>query len=190
MEWTEEDAKYLRDFRNTVDCDDVKLKQEIKQRLLGNKYIVHALHNQELEGEDPEEYFGVNIRPYYMIPETLHNVKNYLCFETSYTEIGRYNKAFKTQQIIFYILCHEADIIDNETSVARHDLLAALVMAEFNFAILSCGRIKLVEDKPSVTDNKFSTRTLIFEVVTDNNLVKTKNGLTSFANKSTEDIKF
>lgn len=190
MEWTEDDAKFLRDFRNIQDCDDIKLKQEIKTRLLDNKYIVHVLHNQDLDGEDPEEYFGINIRPYYMIPETQHNVKNFLCFETSYNEIGRYNGAIKTQQIIFYILCHEADCIDNETSVARHDLLAALVMDEFNYAILSCGRIKLVEDKPSVTDNKYLTRTLIFETVTDNNLVKTKNGQTSFANKSVADIKF
>ena len=66
MEWTEEDSKYLKSFRNIIDCDEIKIKEQIKQQLLKNKYIIHVLNNKELEETEaePEDYFGVNILPY------------------------------------------------------------------------------------------------------------------------------
>jgi len=72
MEWTDQDKAHLLSFKDTVDSDDVKIKEKIKQLLLDNKYIIHVLNNKELEAVDaePDEYFDVNILPYYMIAPT------------------------------------------------------------------------------------------------------------------------
>ena len=49
MEWTPEDTEYLREFRKHLDSDNIKLKQQIKQKLLSDKYLIHVLNNKELE---------------------------------------------------------------------------------------------------------------------------------------------
>ena len=187
MEWTKADTEHLRAFRNYLDSDDIKLKQEIKQRLLDNKYIIKVLANKELEEADaePDDYFGINIKPYYMIPETQTSAQNIVCFETSYEPRSRWETVVveKYQQIIFYILCHSNNAIEPMTSVARHDLLAALIMEEFNFKVLSCGRIHLLSDKASVTDTNYLSRTLVFSCKTDSNIVKTKSGSPRIINK-------
>ena len=187
MKWTKADTEHLRGFRNALDCDDIKLKQEIKQMLLNNKYIIKVLANKELEDADaePDDYFGINIKPYYMIPETQTSAQNIICFETSNEPRSRWETATveKYQQIIFYILCHSNNAVEPMTSIARHDLLTALIMEEFNFKVLSCGRIHLLSDKPGVTDNNYLSRTLIFQSRTDSNLVKTKGGVTQMVNK-------
>ena len=176
MGLNKDELAYLRSFRNNLDNDNVKLKQQIKQKLLNDKYIIHVLNNKELEENDaePDDYFGVNIRPAYIVPETQTDVMNYICFETNNEQ--RYPNAMKTQQIIFYILVDDKNMIDKDTSLARHDLLAALIQNMFNYEVFLGGRWTLISDKPSVTDNHYLTRTLIFQQNTDNNLVKTVNG--------------
>lgn len=175
MLWTDADRQNLLDLKNAVDCDDIKVKEQIKQVLLNNRYIIHVLNNQELEDSDanPDDYFGVNILPYYLIAPTQTDTQNFICYEVSYEELDRYNSAFKKLRIVFYILCHQQDIIDDETGLARHDLLAALVQDQFNYTTyIGGGKIKLISDKPSVTDTNYATRTMTFEQYTDNNLVK------------------
>lgn len=49
----------------------------------------------------------------------------------------------------------------------------------FNWTNLFGAQIHLVSDVPSVIDSDYSCRTLVFEQETDNNLAKTKNGVTS-----------
>lgn len=187
MKWTEKDTEHLRNFRYLLDSDDIKLKQEVKQRLLSNKYIVHVLNNKDLEDNnaEPDDYFGLNIRPYYMVPEVQTEVQNYICYETSAELRSRWETVDvnKYQQIIFYILVHPSNIIDESTSIARHDLLAALIIEAFNFKIFSCGRIQLISDKPLLVDSKFQSRVLTFQSHTDSNLVKNTKGSPRIINK-------
>lgn len=181
MALTKEELEYLRSFRNNLDNDNIKLKQQIKKRLLEDKYIIHVLNNKELEEAEaePDDYFGVNIRPAYIIPETQTNVQNYICFETAQE---RYRGVMKSQQIIFYILCDDKNVMDKDTSLPRHDLLAALITDIFNYGRFLGGRFMLISDKPSVTDNHYLTRTLIFQQDTDNNLVKSVGGKPKIVN--------
>lgn len=183
MEWTQADVEHLRSFRNNLDSDNIKLKQQIKNKLLSDKYLIHVLHNKELEENDaePSDYYGVNVLPYYIFPQAQTTVMNYVCFETSNEQ--RYQSVMKNQQIIFYILCEEKDVIDKETSLARHDLLAAIVQDLFNYNRFMGGRFELIADKPSVTDTHFLTRTLTFQQSTDNNIVKTRAGKPKIINK-------
>ena len=105
----------LLQFKGDIDSDDIKVKETIKRILLDNKLIIYALNNKELEDEeaDPEDYFGVNILPYYMISPVQHNVQNFLCYEVRYDMAQSYqyskshnslNPTVKTLSIIFTIL--------------------------------------------------------------------------------------
>lgn len=186
MEWTQEDRQALLSFRHTIDSDDIKVKEQIKQVLLNNRFIIHVLNNIELEEADaePDDYFNVNILPYYMIQPIQTNVQNYICYEVNYDEMMRYNKNIKTLEIIFHILCEQKNVIDKETGIAKHDLLAALIQDQFNYTnLIGGGKIRLVSDVASVVDSKYAARTLTFQQITDNNLVKTKNGTPKLANK-------
>ena len=83
LNWTDQDTKELLTLKDTVECDEVRVKEKIKEALLGNRFILHVLDNKELEENDaePDDYFGVNILPYYYVPGTQSESKNFLCYE-------------------------------------------------------------------------------------------------------------
>lgn len=183
MPWTKQDTENLKEFRNIIDSDDIKIKEQIKSKLLKNKNIIHVLNASELDEDEPSDYFGTYILPYYIIHPTQHDVKNYICYEVQYDEVDSWNDRMKILQIVFYVLCEHKNIIDQDTYLARHDLLAALIMDEFNWTNIFGKKVSLITDKPSVVDADYACRTLIFEQTTDNNLVKTKKGIPRMHNK-------
>ena len=178
MELTHEQVQILRDLKKNVDSDEIRYKEIIKKNLINSDLIIYLLNNKELEsmGADPSDYLGVNILPYYLIHPTQHNVQNFICYDVGFRELERYNAKIKYLQITFTILCEEKNNIEKKTGIARHDLLGALIMDIFNWSNLFGEQIHCVSDLPGVTDNDYSTRTLIFEQRTDNNLTKTRNG--------------
>lgn len=180
MEITNEQIQYLRDLKTYIDSDDIRYKEIIKKTLIENELILYLLNNKELEeaDADPSDYLGINILPMYIIHPTQHNVQNYICYETEVRELERYNSNMKLQRVIFYVLCEEKNIIEKKTGIARHDLIAALLMNEFNWTNVFGGQIHCVSNIPSVVDNDYACRTLVFEQTTDNNLAKTINKTT------------
>lgn len=174
MSITEKELEELRRLRNEPDEVDVRYKQIIKQKLLANNKIIYLIHNKELADAEPDEYLGVNILPYYLIAPVQTNVKNFICFETSFDEVSRGNSVMKIQQIIFYILCHHTDITVAELSSARHDMIAAELINMFQGCNDFGTQLKLMSNKPSVVDNDYSARTLIFEQITTNSITNEK----------------
>lgn len=172
---TNDQLQYLIDLKDKPNEDTVRLKEMIKQILLEDDTLMYLLHNKELEADEDESndaYFGDNIRSSFIIPETQTEVKHYLCFECSFDEVSRYNPAIKYQEIIFYILCNDKDLIVDEVYAARHDLIAALLIDRFNGSNKFGLQLKLLSDKPSVTDNHYATRTLVFERLSTNSMTR------------------
>lgn len=176
MKWNSEDKLALLQFKDTVDSDDIRIKETIKKVLLNNRFIIHVLDNKDLEDADaePNDYYNENIKPYYIIPNVQSSINNYICYEVDYDEEMRYNYQAKILEIRFIIMCRQdnENIIDTETKIARHDLLAALIQDQFNHTNYFGSKIMLVKDVSSTTDTDFALRTLTFRQVTDNNLVK------------------
>ena len=168
----------LLKFKTHVDNDDIRFKEIIKEKLLTNDKLIYVLNNKELQEAQAEndEYFGVNILNYYLIHPMQTNVQNFVCFETSFEEVARYNNVIKIGQIIFYTLCEQKNIIEEHTGIARHDLLSALIIEQFNWSNFFGQQIHLVSDRPSVVDNDYACRTLIFEGKFPNSIAKTKDG--------------
>ena len=184
----------LLSFKETVDSDDVKVKEKIKYMLANNELIIFALNNKELEEseEEPDDYLGVNILPFYLLEEVQTHVNNFVCFEVSYDMAQSYqyskshkslNSTVKTLNVIFHILCDEKDIVEENTGIARHDLLAALIIDQFNWSNEFGGKLMLVSDVPSTVDKHYACRTLVFQQTTDNNIVKTLDDIPRFVNK-------
>lgn len=175
-EYTKEDIERLRSYRHIIDSEDIKIKQKIKEKLLANKDILHVLNNPDCE--EPDDYFGFNILPYYIIHPTQIDVQNFICYTVDFKELERYNKKIKYQLITFVILCEQKNIIDKDTFLPRHDLLAALLMDEFDWTNYFGIQIHCVSDQESVVDNDYACRTLVFQQVIDNNITKTRDGVT------------
>ena len=188
MQWDKiKDKELLLSFKKTVDYDGIKVKEIIKQKLLENRFIIHVLNNAELEKIDAEadKYFGVNILPFYQIHPTQYETQNYICYTVGFREERRYNDAVKVLRITFVILCEQKNIIDKDTSLARTDLLAALIQDQFNYTNYFGRKVHIVQDEESVVDNDYACRTLIFEQDADNNLVRTREGMPRLINKDT-----
>ena len=144
----------------------------IKEKLINNSKIIRSLNNKDLDPDCPDDYYGDNILPYYLLVDTQTNDKNYICFETSFTEVARYNNIMKLGQVIFYIICNNKDILDKETGIARHDLLAAWITDELDWSNLFGTQVKLVSDRPIAIDSRAVGRTLVFEQTTPNSIVR------------------
>ena len=186
MKLTQEQIAELRQYKTKLDDDNIRFKEIIKKNLIDDPLIIYLLNNKELEeaDADPSDYLGVNILPMYLIHPTQHNVQNFICYEIETRELERHNSTMKIQRIIFYILCEEKNNIEKKTGIARHDLIAALLINDFNWTNLFTNRLHIVSNVPSVVDNDYACRTLIFEQSTDNNLAKTINGNTSMINRN------
>lgn len=168
----EKEIQEIIELKKKNEIDNIYYKEIIKNKLINNTKIIHSLNNSQLDEECPSDYMGENIRPYYMFPETQTIPMHYICFETSFNEVPKYNNALKVGQVIFYILCDVKDIFDKQTGIARHDLLSALIIDEFNWSNMFGTQIRLISDKPAVVDTYYAGRTLIFEQTTPNSIVK------------------
>lgn len=157
-------------FKKIYENDNIYYKEKIKDKLLGDDRLIHFLNNTDLDEENPDDYFNVNIRPYYLIPETQTDVMNYICYESNFTEIDNYNSIIKQGQIIFYIFCDSKTIIDKETGIPRHDLLAAIIVDDFAWSNDFGVQLRLVSDRPYSMDNRYVMRTLTFEHNTPNSI--------------------
>lgn len=180
MELTKEEIAELRALKTLPDSDDIRWKEVIKKKLLENNKLIYLLNNKELQeaGAEADEYYGVNILPFYLIHATQSNVQNYLCYETGFREMARYNDKIKYGQIIFTILCEQKNNIEPLTFTARHDLIAHLIIDQFNWTNFFGTQIQLISDMASVVDNDYACRTLTFQAETTANIVKTRNGKT------------
>ena len=171
-----EHIQHLREI-NSLE-DHVRIKEKIKELLSLNPYLLKALNT---DSDNFSVCHGRYILPYYLIIPTQEDTKNYLCYETSFNEVSRFNDIFKYNQITFNILCkavsmddknNDFNIIDFETGIARHDLIAILLIEQFNCSNAFGHQIHLVSDTSRPIDNAYCARTLVFEQITPNSIIK------------------
>jgi hypothetical protein len=193
----------LRAYAKTPDDENVKYKDIIKNTLLKCPELLYALHEEDLESElfdddgninwdenqnplgEWDRYFGdtANIRPYLFIPETLTEVRHFLCYQVMFDELPRYNNVQKYTEITFTIFVDGKDAMDVRTGIPRHDLIASIIRERFNWSNIFGMQTHLISSKESTTDNNYIVRTLIFQITDLNGLTTTPyNGKTSMGN--------
>lgn len=185
MVLTDEQLQTLRGYKEYQDDDNIKIKHIAKQTLIKDPLILYLLNNKELEAQDaaPEDYLNVNILNNFLIHPTQHNVQNFICLGTESTEDSNFNDIIKYQRIVFYVLCDEKTNIEPLTGFGRHDLIGARIKALFNYTNKFGTQCELVDERENTTDTDYATRTLIFEMATAKNIVKTTNGVSRIINK-------
>ena len=197
----------LRAYRTTPDDENIQYKKKIEKALMLNPCLLYALNEKSLESElfdddgninwewneetkeyEPlgewDRYFGgtSNIRPYLFIPDTQTEVKHYICYQVSFDEMPRYQDTLKYTNVTFTIFVHGNDRNDKLTGIPRHDLIASIIRERFNWSNIFGMQTHLVSSKESTTVNNYIVRTLVFQVVDTNGIVKTTNGITSTNN--------
>lgn len=177
MKLSKKEIEELKAFKQLPDNDNIRIKEIIKKKLLSNNKIIYVLNNKELAevGAEVDEYYGVNIFPTYIINPTQSKVQNFICYDVNFDEQVRHDDRLKYCQIVFTILCEQKNITEETTYIPRHDLLAALILEEFNWTNYFGSQCKCISDEASVVDSDYACRTLVFQMVTPNNLVKTEN---------------
>ena len=174
IELSQEQLDILRGYKTNTDDDNIRIKEIIKKQLIDDELIIYLLNNKELEDQDadPSDYLGINILPVYMIHPTQHNVQNFICYDIGWNESPRYNDGLKYLQVSFYILCEEKNIIEKMTGIARHDLIAARIKHIFNWTNKFGMQCNIVQDRPTIIDNDYASRQLVFELTTPKDMVK------------------
>ena len=197
----------LRAYKTTPDDENIQYKKKIEKALMLNPCLLYTLNEKSLESElfdddgninwkwneDTKEYeplgewgryFGSNsnIRPFLFIPDTQTEVKHYICYQVAFDETPRYQDTLKYTTITFTIFVHGNDRMDKFTGIPRHDLIASIIRERFNWSNIFGMQTHLISSKESTTDNNYIVRTLVFQVVDTNGIVKTTNGITSVNN--------
>ena len=199
----EELLNKLRAYADTPDDDNIRIKKQIKDTFLNCPELLYAIHNKELESElfdedgnlnidedgnltgEVDRYFGENsnIRPFLFIPETQDEVKNYVCYQTNYSDLVRYNDKEKNLIVTFTIFVNGKDSMDKLTGIPRHDLIASIIREKFAWIGLEISTTTPFGDKESTTDNNYLVRTLQYEVTLPNSICKTDGNTTYYNNK-------
>ncbi len=180
----------LRLYAETPDDDIVKYKNIIKKSLLNCPELLYSLNDTELEKElfdedgnlliddkgnligEVDRYFGDTslIRDALYIPDAQTKVKSYLCYEVGFDELPRYNDTYKYTEITFNIFVNGSDKTDKLTGISRHDLISSILREKFNWSSIFGFQTKLISNKPSITDNNYIVRTLIFQIFDTNGI--------------------
>ena len=176
--------KTYLEVKNSTDDTNIHYKELIKETFLNSDELIYALNNDELKDCDNDEYFGVNILPYLIIPETQTNIKHYVCYKVDTDDVLKYNEIQKYVTITFIVMCDVRDNIEKSTGLTRHDLIGNLIKDRINWSNIFGLQCKLISDKESVTDTEYATRKLVFQQTTLNSITKTTNGVTKVINNS------
>lgn len=158
----------IRDIQN-IDDDVVFAKRKIKEALFNDPDVIEALHNPNLDPEEPDQYVGINIYDYIRIPGVTSEVKNFICFDVKQERTSYTNDHMKLQKYIFMVFCNEDDI-ETGLGMSRHDLLAYLIRDIFNFSNMFGTQLVEVSNVPGIAETHYSTRTITFEERTPNSL--------------------
>lgn len=204
----QEQIAVLRNYKESTNNDNIRVKECIKDRLINYKsnirryedgesvqltdeesmefnsnILVYLLNNKQLQDDEAEllDYFGVNILPYIRVTDTQTECDNFICYETSFNGVDSSGK-MKYGEVIFHIMCRVETNMIEEINSARHDLLAQQIIDRFNFTNLFGNQLYLTSDIPSMT-SEYVTRTLTFQLTTLNSVNNTSYNSTSYNNK-------
>lgn len=166
-------------LRERLDDTNIRFKQIIKKKLASDPRIIHVLNNEELDESQPDDYININILSRVNLPEIQSKVKNYICFKVDLKAPVENHAKLVAVQVIFQILCRDADIV-TEFGVDRHDLLGYLLKDNFQWSDDFWTQCRCVFDQETLTDSHYNGRQLKFEMMIPNNMVQTENDVQRF----------
>lgn len=156
----------IRDIQK-VDDDTIRKKRIIAQILYSDPDIVEVLCDPDIDPTCPEELMYSSIYPFIRIPGVQDTSKNFVTFSISNIGNVMTNKSMKNQYIQFVIFVHR-DLVQTNYGMERHDCLGYIIKDIFHLSNKLGTQMELVSDAEGATDTNYITRTLKFELTTDN----------------------
>ena len=150
-----------------IDDDIIRKKRLIEQILYSDEDIIEILDNPDLSPDSPEDYIGENIFSFLRVPGVQDVSKNFITFTID--DMGRTtnNQVMKSQYVQFVVFVHK-DLVKTKYGIDRHDLLGCLIRDIFNLSNKLGLQMEIINNREGVTDTDYYTRTLKFEIITDN----------------------
>ena len=193
----------LRAYTSNPDDDNIRIKNQIKDLFLHCPELLYALNDKELENElfnidgslnvdengEPlgewDRYFGDTslIRPFLFVPNIQTDTKNYICYQTSYSNLVNGNNMEKKLIITFTIIVNGHNKVDNLTGIPRHDLIAGIIREKMAWVGLDISTPVPISDIETTTDKNYLVRTIEYLVILPNSITKTKNNINYYNNK-------
>ena len=162
--------------KNNSHCDDiVRYKYKIMQMLTSNQDLLHALHNEQLGGNNNvingDAYRDVCIFDYMKLPENKTNVKNYVCFEVN--DNSSYN-SMVNKRVIFRTVAH-GDDQKTDYGISRDTLLSLIIKEEFDWTNALGIHLEKESDIGYVTGDGYYYREIVYKSITPNNIYNKLN---------------
>ena len=167
---TEERLKKLFKVNPEQGYDDIVYSKDIiLKKLYEDKDLLEVLNNANLNIEQPEDFYNVNIFSYLKVPDTQSQVKNFVCFEINDTEDLYTNDLMINKIVTFMTICHKEDV-ETSYGVNRQDLLAFFIKDVFQWSNYFGTRLKKIYDTGGVSENGYYYRTIRFKTINTNGL--------------------
>lgn len=165
-------------LRTNYDDLNIQFKQIVKQKIISDPRIIYVLHNDDLDCRQPDDYLNVNVLSRVNLPEVQSRVKNYICFKVDLANDLDKHSRLARMLVTFQILCRDSDIV-TEFGIDRHDLLGYLLKDNFQYSNAFWTQSKCIYDQETLTDSHYNGRLIKFEMTVPNNLLETKEGVSS-----------
>jgi len=140
------------------------MKKKIMNALVENENIVAALDVPEIE--DPYDLIYTHIYPFLYMPDIQEKAKVYITMKLETTKIFS-NDRFKNAILTLCVVSHR-DKMKTEWNSTRTDLIAGLLIDEFNWKDLLGFEMELSSDIESPLDNTYYVRQVVFESTVKN----------------------
>lgn len=162
----------IRDI-NKIDDDIIRKKRIIEKALYTDPDIVELIDNPDIDLECPEDLVWENIFSFIRVPGTQDKAQTYICFTVDDNGRTPGNEVMKQQYVQFAIFVHK-DLVKTKIGTARHDAIGFVIRDLFNLSNMLGTQLVLQSNKEGMTDTNYITRTLRFELITDNSTKPTR----------------
>lgn len=148
-----------------LDSDISKSKRKIISTLIENNDIVTALGADDIDDRYSLTY--THLFPYLRVPNTQIETGSYILVSISVPRVSTKNNAYKMMEITICVVTHQ-DHMQTIYNANRNDLLAGIIIEEFNWSDILGFEMELRSDTESLLNETYHLREIKFNALAKN----------------------
>lgn len=148
-----------------LDSDISRAKRKIINALVENDDIVTALGADDID--DRYSLIYTHLYPYLRVPDTKTETGSYILISISVPRVSTKNNTYKMMEITICVVTHQ-DHMQTTYNANRNDLLAGIIIDEFNWSDILGFEMELVSDKESILTDVYHLREIRFHALAKN----------------------
>jgi len=148
-----------------LDSDISVAKRKIMVSLVENDDIVTALGADDID--DRYSLIYSHLYPYLRIPDAKTETGSYILVAISVPRVSKRNNNYKTMEVTICVVTHQ-DHMQTAYNANRNDLLAGIIVEEFNWSDILGFEMELVSDTESILNDTYHLREIKFNALAKN----------------------